>query len=97
MQNTEAKSKKLKQEKKMQSKRKSNIVIQDTTKHKQQEHLETKTQTNEHLERISKNQKLKWETEIEWNIQPQNTRIAGKTVIFIRNRKKQAQRNKKQT
>ena len=60
----------------MQSKRKSNSVIQNKArqqaekKHTQtEEHLETKSKQNKTK---SKNQKLKWETEIEWTLNKKN-------------------------
>ena len=75
----------------MQSKRESNIVIQNKTGQQAETHRQKnilKQKTNK-TKTKSKTQKLKLETEIEWH-ETKNTRIAGKTVSFIRNRKKQA-------
>ena len=45
----------------------------------------------------SKNQKLKLETEVHFLINQKSMIFAGKTVILIRNGKKQTQTNTKQT
>ena len=44
-----------------------------------------------HNKNKSKNQKQKQDTEIHFFLRPENTGIAGETVTFRRNRKKQVQ------
>ena len=76
-------------------------MIQNKTRQQAEEQKQKQNNIMKQKGKQSKNKKQEPETDIRyWDSlfnKPKNTGIAWKTVIFIRNRKKQAQRKKKLT
>ena len=86
-------------ENKMQSQKRHNILIQNKTTEQAEKKQNKRTSWNKNKQ----NRKKKQEPEIEMRNRdslfnkPKNTRIAVRTVLFIRNWKKQAQKNQTNT